>query len=105
MKEIIQKAIEGGYKQDMGWLGPALEREYAEIFLDPLFWQALGKNLGWAKSKMMRVALGEVRCEKCGSDEIEIRIDEVKKHWYDFIDHIASGGDVDEFFQTLINNK
>lgn len=46
-KQAIEKAIEGGYGQtekpySTNWTGMAL---------DPIFWQALGKVLGWQTSK------------------------------------------------------
>lgn len=52
MKEIIQKAIEGGFEPD-----GLVEIYFNEvndacraITLDPLFWQALGKACGWEKT-------------------------------------------------------
>jgi len=42
MQPIINKAIEGGYS----WSGT---KGQAEMLLDPLFWQALGKACGWKK--------------------------------------------------------
>lgn len=49
MKEIIEKAIEGGYEQ-----GPIYQVKFrlngdwdATFFMDSSFWQALGKACGW----------------------------------------------------------
>ena len=59
IKEIIEKGIAGGYgdgeretiivndKIDFA-LGDL--KHWAEVFLDPIFWQALGKACGWEKS-------------------------------------------------------
>lgn len=57
LQEAIQKAIEGGYKQQPNFLQVAFDRaemgelslEFHFLLLDPLFWQSLGKSLGWGK--------------------------------------------------------
>lgn len=51
-KNVIEKAIGGGwnwfgYYTHADNLAPLHKAEYAEIALDPTFWQALGKSLGW----------------------------------------------------------
>lgn len=60
LQEAIQKAIEGGWSGKI--VAPALDKyerlEYREAYdhaahcvalLDPIFWQSLGKSLGWGK--------------------------------------------------------
>ena len=55
MEEIIQKAIEGGYannlindlQKDFGKKIYARYDAYCMIVCDPLFWQSLGKACGW----------------------------------------------------------
>ncbi len=101
MKEAIQKAIEGGYKDfqfdDMEnatfvvekishyeykiwgyWKDDIKDYTYTDIrtlFLDPLFWQALGKG-----NKMFYW----------------------KHQMHSFIDHIAEKKDPEEFFKELL---
>lgn len=88
MKNAIQKAIEGGY--EYGSKQRASQRissKTAKMFLDPLFWQSLGKSLELEGSTYSWQKDGEEKWLTL---------------WHSFIDHIASGGDVDEFFTTLI---
>lgn len=59
MKNAIELAIEGGYKR-----GEVLMSEecyvcaYEHAFLDPLFWQALARNLGGDKLITQRIKIG-----------------------------------------------
>lgn len=64
---------------DGGYDIPAL----SEFFLDPLFWQALGKARKW--------------------DKIETNPKNVSwlEWWHRFIDHLAGGKDAESFFETL----
>lgn len=121
MKEAIQKAIEGGYLAEAyehfktrmknpdeniivhieKW-----ENDYfaymfggtwncSTIFLDPLFWQALGKSLGWrGEKKYINV-----------TDETFGKFETWECYWHRFIDHLASGKDAESFFQELLANK
>lgn len=59
MEQIILKAIEGGYKSSENLIevwGVYHHVGYGFV-LDPLFWQALGKECGWESNQ----------CEKCKS--------------------------------------
>ena len=101
-QQAIQLAIEkGGYKpaygEDMVYLdsepedglryrklvGTNLIPE-SRIFHDPLFWQALGKALGWEQSE--------------GNGEYPVYRDK----WHQFIDHIMSGKDAESWFKELL---
>ena len=79
INEAIKKAIEGGYIPEL-WIGIALDNneipEPATYALDPQFWQCLGKAMG----------LG-------GYDWLA--------QWHSFIDHLASGKTVEDFFKDL----
>jgi hypothetical protein len=86
MEKIIRKAIEGGWKL------PNIEDESEveigiryyiknphKIFMDPLFWQALGKTCGWGKEMVLIDEPGRPKewcfyyhCSVCG----EIIVDE-----------------------------
>lgn len=48
MDKITEKAVEGGYDIDNGYIqnNSSLGRDRFAI-LDPLFWSALGKSCGW----------------------------------------------------------
>ena len=93
MKNAIKKAIEGGWKiphveeQDEA---PAAIRFYVKnphkILLDHLFWQALGKAMGWGLEE----------------DENKRWMD-WKTHWHDFIQHLIEGKSADSFFDDLLN--
>lgn len=47
MESIIQKAIEGGYKEYISTIAGRYIKTVEETVLNPLFWQALGKACGW----------------------------------------------------------
>lgn len=120
MKEAIQKAIEGGYVNQMIYnhydnnMISYLNFSYL-VFLDPLFWQCLGKSLGW-KGEKIRMCVGCGVALKwnedptmngkhggrkgCGSD-IEEYEGQWLIEWHMFIDHLASGKDADLFFKEL----
>jgi hypothetical protein len=50
-REAVEKAIEGGWKPDVNDLFQSSERQ-TKIALDPSFWQALGKALGWGETEV-----------------------------------------------------
>lgn len=113
-KEAIEKAIEGGWKLNrevehrdfseeptFGKRGIAYkttdaliygEKSYADIALDPTFWQALGKSLEWNK-----IADGkDWSPEKYGFMP-------VWKHYaLKFYDLILTNGDTDTFWKELL---
>ena len=90
-----------------------IQYQYPLLF-DPLFWQALGKHQGW-KEKYKHRIISELRpalrCIDCDKKPMvgdgmcygNIRIKhEWLENWHSFIDHIANGGDIDEFFNNLL---
>jgi hypothetical protein len=56
------------------------------IFLDPLFWQALGKARGWQAPE---------------SRNRDVLNGEWVDQWHRFIDHLAEGNDAESFFSRL----
>lgn len=58
------------------------------FFLDPTFWQSLGKALGWDKNKTF---------EQDGFTLISW-----KREWHSFIDTLASGQTPEKFFADLL---
>lgn len=108
MEKAIKKAIEGGYRciekncnrfkfadGSPDLLENRIEHIKANIyqtFLDPLFWQALGKSEGWGEDHL---------CWECGAEEGG----GYKAHWHSFIDHLAEGKGIHSFFEKLISKE
>ena len=98
IEEAIQRAIEGGwyaqpgtFYRPKGYPHTANEMNLSSIFLDPLFWQALGKAMRW--KTIADIGRGP-----------HIRSDtqpEWLYHWHSFIDHLAEGKSAESFFQEL----
>lgn len=151
IKEVITKAIEGGWKPrswDFGGLGfhgvqyskvglleavfsdeqgeNGIWREYnmEVILLDPLFWQSLGKSMGFEKrgtfaecKKCQREienpepvlwVAGAYRCIDykgevgCGGEMKKREVTEDwKYYWHRFIDHLAEGKSIEDYFKLL----
>ena len=100
MNKVIQKAIEGGYNTGYFLNGRPFslgESEIKDFFLDPLFWQALGKQQGWREDKSkvsVETDLGELHTRVVYGGYLS--------YWHQFIDHLASGKDADSFFNELL---
>lgn len=58
----------------------------SDFFLDPTFWQSLGKAMGW----------GHIHGEFCDCPGF-VWLEE----WHRFIDHLAKGKDAESFFSNL----
>lgn len=108
IQQAIEKAIEGGWKHPFTGLpafrAPTEEwlkenwRKYAHIFLDPLFWQSLGKAMGW---KMVNDFSGEQCVRQHGNCTDMDCNPEWKYMWHRFIDHLAEGKDAKSFFEKI----
>jgi len=101
IQQAIEKAVESGYdapvlkvvahfKEEQKYADVMTEvmmvrNVYPAIFLDPLFWQSLGKAMGWGREAGY------------GDDYME----GWKYSWFCFIDHLAEGKDAESFFETL----
>ena len=106
MKQAIQKAIEGGWTSDYrspvftkyssSWIGDYIvEKGWQTPTSDPLFWQALGKAMGWDEYpsfKLKSDIAGGTFCQMEGW----------RARWFQFIDHLAEGKDAEEFFRELL---
>ena len=90
IQEVLTKASEGGYHHDaqrqaltirVGVLGSHAFRTIRvdAIFLDPEFWCALGRTLGWHHERVW------------------------KGQWHRFIDQLAEGKTPEDFFAHLIS--
>ncbi len=107
METAIKKAIEGGYNASWDIVCGAIVPDgkggnhigNLHPLLDPLFWQALGKNLGWNNTDTfadeLKDGVGCVIVDGGGSMPVWLSFQ------HRFIDHIAEGKSIDEFFNQL----
>jgi len=75
IQEVLNKAVEGGYREYTG--------NQEAVFLDPLFWQCLGKGIRWVTVNYYNEG------------------PEWKIQWHRFINHLAAGKDAETFFAEL----
>ena len=122
--KAIQKAIEGGWKSDQTYIaygcyetfwgagkehwkyrpntGVGIERIYlGTIFFDPLFWQALGKAMGWRNGSGGSSMLYRFHGDGQVTQEEKPFMNEWAIKWHRMIDHLAEGGKIESFFETL----
>lgn len=97
MENAIKKALEGGYSlSGYSKSNPktyiADEKQY-ELFLDPLFWQALGEQQNWNMESSVHV-FGDFAPQEVSAEHI--------RNWHKFIDHIIEGKSVNSFFEELL---
>ena len=106
IQEVIKKAIEGGWN----------DKEYRTVhhkgkvdtwshstsmFLDPNFWKCLGKAMEWGTVTMKRTVYpndGNVICETMPENP---DYPEYLYRWHKFIDHLAEGGSIVDYFEKL----
>jgi hypothetical protein len=109
VKEALEKATQTGYNryqlvgrvdaintygQEVGrsW---EEEKSDAQVFLDPLFWQSLGKAMKWCIHSE-RYPDGECKqCQAATGDSQWLFV------WHCFIDGLAEGKSAEQFFGTL----
>ena len=82
IEETIQKAYNGGYREAKDKAGFVLNG-IRNFVLDPLFWQSLGKAMGW------------------GTVEEGWTEPQWTYKWHHFIDHLIKGGTIEEFFNQF----
>lgn len=95
IQQAIQKAIEGGWEYWRGEI-PSVTG-HGDLFvdekmvLDPLFWQALGKAMGWKDVRIPRHL-----------DDVDGRLQiGWLYYWHYFIDNLAEGGSIKTYFEKL----
>lgn len=99
-KQAIEKAIEGGYE----WNGeiPPMYDMLCEIVLDPLFWQCLGKGMGWKNHyHLYESGCGNGVICKLPDQHLNNYREEWGYHWHRLIDHLANGKTILDFFDGL----
>ena len=86
---MIKEAIElAGYH-------PSRIKNPERLFLDPLFWQALGNAMEWSKES-------EYKCRRSPAYNWQtIKRSGWHAKWIEFIDHLASGKSAEEWFAEL----
>lgn len=98
--EAIEKARQDGFNTEPFTDGLKGELVNKAIFLEPGFWQALGAVEGWeqtndewlkAKAELPRDFIGVVHGI----------YPEWHFHMHRLIDHLASGGSIESFFESL----
>jgi hypothetical protein len=124
-EQVIKKAEGTGYSAPIRYVGKSESDDdhVSATFLDPLFWQSLGKALGWGQPIDKREhEWGKRICLHCGVDTAYQPPKESgcnhahypeacsvcsrnattwRQHWHRFIDHLAEGKTAEEFFKGL----
>lgn len=110
MEEAIKRALKGGWN-DTDYAFTSKEPPYegvecqigewqydVKVFLDPLFWQALGKAEGWEEKTYY-----EINCQARNYQTYE-ETSEItwKLQMHCLIDHLIGGKDVESFFGELL---
>lgn len=112
----VSKAIEGGWKNSKDKTNSTLTDGKGDVyfslspFLDPSFWQSLGKAMGW-KGDDIRLCVGcgralkhnERNC-KCGDGCFYYFNGQWAVEWHRFIDHLIEGKDANSFFANLLKS-
>lgn len=88
MEKAIKIATQNGYYTTF------FDKD-TDVLLDPLFWQALGKGLGWKEYATW---------EEWDSDGKEHTVRELywRFQWHRLITFLAEGKDINSFFEELI---
>jgi len=93
MEQAIKKAIEGGYEYRQSY--------ETHCLLDPRFWQCLGKAEGWQEINYgftLQNSHGNRYNHNAGAGEWHFKM-------LEFIDHLASGKNIESFFTNLIGDN
>jgi hypothetical protein len=97
IEKAIREAVENGWNDVLyrvSYGSPDTWTHSSALFLDPLFWQSLGKARGWNKPQ-------EIEERRATHSRF------TKKnwlfHWHRFIDHLAEGKTAESFFKDLLH--
>ena len=96
INEAIKKAIEAGYDNQNAryYQLPGFD-DPKPVFLDPDFWECLGKSLGWSMDAHNTDGHLCIKCDANGW----------KRHWHQFIDHLTKRKEPAEFFKNILENN
>lgn len=97
--EVVKKAEEFGYKTPAPCEFDGIKFYHkAETFMDPAFWQALGKAFNWNGLVTYK---GEHTYPSgvFGTHKYEIPYWQYK--WYRFIQYLANGGSPQDYFKYM----
>lgn len=104
IQEAIKKSIEGGYTKNLNVEILMKLPEYAkhQIWNDPHFWQALGKAMRWDEKggliyQHTWIGSKENKIYLKGKESMKVWLYE----WHKFIDHLAEGKSIEEYFKEL----
>ena len=119
IEDALKKATEGGYHIDgsdgtetfyegansdfSAWTrtdnGSTFLVAMEETFLDPAFWQALGRTLGWQKAcdLFITCVCGDAECQRCRGSYWMYQ-------WHCFIQALADGHTPEAFFARLTSS-
>jgi hypothetical protein len=106
MNEAIKLAIEkGGYQEPSGYgieiyFGSNPDYTTDTIVLDPLFWQALGKALGWSETAWFTFHVRDEGDSNRDDMNFDISLAEYFAHKYFQV--VLTGGDTEKFWKELI---
>lgn len=105
IQQTIEKSIEGGWSAYFPnvFRGELTTKAAAEamirelpvegILLDPSFWRALGKAMGWKESEWYPFLPSH--------PHLGLNMPEWKWYWHRFIDHLADGKSIESYFEIL----
>ena len=88
-QRAITDAIDGGYcfGDTASFIVNLPEYALSQLWIDPKFWQCLGKTRKWEKDDMNTMS--------------GVLVEAWKHNWHLFIDHLSFGKDVESFFLKL----
>jgi hypothetical protein len=86
IQQAIEKAIAGGWMNKVTTEYGYSDTRWQIITSDPLFWQSLGKAMGWTGKAFY---------------EDGMTLKTWKREWHRFIDKLSDGGTAEQFFEEL----
>ena len=113
--EALKLAIEAGWEPEKcGCDLMSCGHRQLTYYLDPLFWSSLGKAMGWGNQHHLfesgKVVDWPFECGLCGQHFPEKKPREKENYceendwrsrWHKFIDHLAEGGNISDYFAQL----
>jgi len=93
-EKYIQKAIDGGY-EPVNTSPYKWKMLYHRFLLDPEFWKCLGKAMGWKDVDT------HSQNDPDGWGRFVTHFKPWLVKWHSFIDHLANGGSIEDFFKSL----